>query len=57
MLGGRTTPYFHSPDPQAFNLRVNELAYAAGAAGVPDAGSSALLLIIAGAGLLALRRR
>jgi hypothetical protein len=36
MVGAMTEPTFHNPQPQAFNLRANILAYAAGARGTAE---------------------
>lgn len=61
MLGTQTSPYFinyfQANQDESYALRKNELQYAAGALSVPDSGSSAALLLVAGAGLLAIARR
>ncbi|HVJ85916.1 MAG TPA: PEP-CTERM sorting domain-containing protein [Caulifigura sp.] len=65
MFGGMTTTNFHSPAPQAFNLRVNILAYGAAQANVgeptatPEPASMALLAMGVGGFACAgkLRRR
>lgn len=42
LFGGMTTDNWHSPSPQAANLRANIIAYAAGLTGPPSAGPTSI---------------